>query len=133
MRLTSASVELLGLNPAGWSAVVGKARLPPGLGVGAFSPDAVELGLVAIIEPADEGTMSRFERVGGIDAHAELFGYTFHAELSGSGLLPAVVEGLGRVVDTTAVGRLTVPHGVPGLAAAEQVLRTLVQPSGKRR
>jgi hypothetical protein len=55
---------------------------------------------------------------------AELFGSTFHAELPGHRLLPAVVGDLATIVEATVVGRLSVPRGVDGLAAAERVLQS---------
>ena len=126
VRLTPASAELLGIDPDPGSTVVGKLRLS-GDGPQAPRPDAVELGLVAILDPVPAGETARFQRLGGIDAHAELFGSTFHAELSGQRLLPTVVEDLATIVETTVVGRLSLPWGLDGLAAAERVLRSRLE------
>lgn len=126
LRLTPASAGMLGIDPATSSAVVGKMRIA-GNGRQAFHQGAVELGLIAIIEPVDDDEAS-FERLNGIDAHARLFGSTFHADLSRTNLLPAMLDQLATIVETTTVGRLAVPRGLAGLASAEQLLRTLVGP-----
>lgn len=123
VRLPPASAELLGIVAEPGSTVVGKLRLSDD-GARPFRQDAVELALVAVLQPVAAGEVARFERLGGIDAHAELFGSTFHAELSGHRLLPAVVGDLATIVEATVVGRLSVPRGVDGLAAAERVLRS---------
>jgi hypothetical protein len=123
VRLTPTSAELLGIVPDPLATVVGKLRLA-GDGERTFRQDCVELGLVAVVEPAPAGETARFERLGGVAAHAELFGSTFHAELSGQRLLPAVVHDLATIVETTEVGRLFVPRGLHGPAQAEHVLRS---------
>jgi hypothetical protein len=117
---------MLGIDPATSSAVVGKMRIA-GNGRQAFHQGAVELRLIAIIEPVDDDEAS-FERLNGIDAHARLFGSTFHADLSRTNLLPAMLDQLATIVETTTVGRLAVPRGLAGLASAERLLRTLVGP-----
>lgn len=127
VRLTPASVELLGLDPATGSAVAGKARFG-GEGVDGFRQDSTELNLVVIIEPAPSDVPARLERLEGIEAHASLFGSTFHAELAGRSLLPAVIDRLAQIVETTSVGRLLVPRGTSGLESAEAVLRRHVEP-----
>lgn len=126
VRLTPVSAALLGMNPAEASSVVGKLRLwrtadRP------FNPGAVPLRLIAIIVPADAGAEVRFERLDGMSAHAKLFGSTFHAELSAARFLPAIVDRLASIVETTPVGSLIVPRGLDGLAAAEKVLRTEIE------
>jgi len=126
VRLTPTSTELLGIVPDSLATVVGKLRLA-GDGERAFRQDRVELALVAVVEPAPAGEPARFERLGGIDAHAELFGSTFHAELSGQRLLPAVVHDLATIVETTEVGRLFIPRGLDGLATAEHVVRSRLE------
>lgn len=136
VRLTSASADLLGIDRSGVSYVAGKVRLPVN-GSPSFRQDPVELRLIASLEPATGGEAPRFERLAGVDAHACLFGSAFHAELSRSRLLPAVVGGLASVVEATTVGRLTVPRGLDGLAAAERLLRAHLEgqaadrPSGR--
>ncbi len=122
VRLTPMSAHLLGMEPHPNSAVVGKFRIA-GAGRRAFRQERVELHLIAMVEPASTRHVARFERLDAIEAHARLFGSTFHAELSGKRLLPAIVEDLASIVETTTVGRLTVPFGLDGLAAAEGLLR----------
>ncbi|HEV2070522.1 MAG TPA: hypothetical protein VGR26_12070 [Acidimicrobiales bacterium] len=122
VRLTPGSAELLGIVPETSSAVVGKRRIT-GDGDRAFRQQRVEVGLIAIIEPAAAGQPARFQQLDGGEAHARLFGSTFHAELSGTGLLPGVIDRLASIVEASTVGRLTVPHGIEGLAAAERLLR----------
>jgi hypothetical protein len=129
VRLTGESLELLGIDPASCSAVARKMRLSSAGGE-PFSQQPVRLRFVAIVEPTAEGNAARFDRLGGIDAHAELFGSTFHADLSGIRLLPQVVDQLASIVETSVVGRLTVPRGINGLASAEALLRALVAPGG---
>ncbi len=122
VRLTPLSADLLGVVPEAGSEVVGKLRIA-GDGDRAFRQERVELRLIAIIERAATGQPARFQRLDGSEAHARLFGSTFHAELSASGLLPAVIERLASIVETSTVGRLTVPRGIEGLGAAERLLR----------
>lgn len=130
VRLTPASVDLLGIVPQANSEVVGKLRIA-GDGASRFLQQRVELRLIAIVEPAATGQPARFQPLDGAEAHATLFGSTFHAELSETGLLPAVIEQLASIVEVSTVGRLTVPRGVEGLAAAERLLRHhLAQPGG---
>lgn len=122
VRLTPASADLLGIVPEATSGVVGKLRIT-GDGDRAFRQQRVELGLIAIIEPAATGQPARFQRLDGIEAHARLFGSTFHAELSQTGRLPGVIERLASIVEVSTVGRLSVPRGIEGLTAAERLLR----------
>lgn len=126
VRLTPQSTDLLGFAREGTSSVLGKMRLAAN-GTRAFSQDPVQLSLIGIIEPAPAGAVARFERLAAIEAHAELFGSTFHADFSASRLLSAVVDGLASIVETTTVGRLSVPRGLDGLLAAERLLRTLLE------
>lgn len=131
VRLTPASIDLLGIVPEANSEVVGKLRIA-GDGGRRFLQQRVELRLIAIIEPAVTGQPARFQPLDATEAHATLFGSTFHAELAETGLLPAVIEHLASIVEVCTVGRLTVPRGVEGLAAAERLLRDhLAQPSGR--
>lgn len=132
VRLTPASADLLGIDPRMSAAVIGKMRIA-GEGSRAFSQECVELRVIAIIEPAGAGEEARFEPLHGIDAHARLFGSTFHADLSRDRLLPKVIDRLASVVETSTVGRLTVPRGRGGLAAAERLLRGALEgPTGGR-
>ncbi|MDQ3895968.1 MAG: hypothetical protein M3326_01750 [Actinomycetota bacterium] len=124
VRLTPYSAELLGFGAEGTSSVVGKMRLA-GNGGRAFREDRVELGVIAMIEPAPAGEVPRFERLPAMEAHARLFGSTFHADLSGNRLLPGVVDALASIVESTTVGRLSVPRGLDGLFATERLLRTV--------
>lgn len=125
VRLTPGTAGLLGLGTHASSPVVGKVRLDDD-GWRRFHQGPVELRLIAGLAPAPAGDEARFERLDGIDAHALLFGSTFHAELRGHRLLPGIIERLATVVEATTVGRLVVPRGIDGLAAAEQLLRTTV-------
>ncbi len=124
VRVTPASADLLGIDVKATSAVAGKRRLA-GEGTRAFSPERVELHLVAIIQPT-ESAVAQFEQVDALDAHAQLFGSTFHAELSGGPLLGSTVDRLASIVERTRVGRLSVPRGLDGLRAAERLLRALI-------
>lgn len=126
VRLTPQSADLLGFAPEGTSSVVGKMRLAANA-TRAFSQDPVQLSLIGIIEPAPAGAVARFERLPAIEAHAQLFGSTFHAEFSASRFLPAVVDGLASIVETTTVGKLSVPRGLDGLLGAERLLRTVLE------
>ncbi|MDQ3569703.1 MAG: hypothetical protein M3396_03605 [Actinomycetota bacterium] len=121
VRLSPVSADLLGIDPEATSAVVGKMRIS-GEGDGAFRQERVELRVIAMIEPVAAGEVARFERLDGVNAHARLFGSTFHAELSGVSLLPNTIEGLASIIESTIVGRLTVPRDLAGLAAAEGLL-----------
>lgn len=130
LRLTPASTDLLGIDPAACSGVVGKMRVH-GQGRQAFHQGPVELRAIAIIEPVSAGE-ARFEPLAGAEAHARLFGSTFHAELSRNDRLPATLEGLAAIVEATTVGLLLVPRGLDGLASAELLLRGLVAPDGRQ-
>lgn len=133
LRLSPASAHLLGLATDSSSPVVGKLRFSDCRlsddGQGRFRQAPVGLRLVAIVEPQLDRGEAAFERLGGIEAHAELFGSTFHADFSRT-MLPAVVDGLGAVVEATMVGRLRVPRGRDGLARAEALLRGLLDQDG---
>lgn len=122
VRLTPASLDLLGIDPVTSSAVAGKMRLGD-TALRRFHPGSVELSLIVSLEPAAPGESSALEPLDSAEAHARLFGSTFHAELSGTRLLPSVVDDLASVVETTTVARLIVGRGVEGLASAESLLR----------
>jgi hypothetical protein len=120
VRLTPATTELLGLASEASSPIVGKVRIA---GEGRpFAQEPVELRLIANLQPVAAGVEARLDILDAVSAHATLFGSTFHAELKGR-LLPAVVARLGTIVESTPVGRLLVPRGLEGLAAAERLLR----------
>lgn len=123
MRLTPASVLLLGIAGDGHSTVVGKLRVG-GQGERAFRQERVRLCLIAIIAAAPEGAAATFDPLDALDAHAKLFGSTFHTELKSDRFLPAIVDRLASIVETTTVGSLKVPRGIDGLVAAETLLRT---------
>ena len=129
VRLTPASADLLGFGAEETSAVAGKMRLH-GKGSMGFRQDRVELGLIVIIEPVPSDAVARFQRLAPMDAHARLFGSTFHAQLSGTRFLSSVVHTLASVVEETTVGKLSVPRGLEGLVAAERVLRSVFDPDG---
>lgn len=122
LRLTPVMAKLLGIHPDASSSVAGKLRVAPD-GDRPFRQDLVELRLIVNLEPAGPREASEFKRLAPADAHARLFGSTFHAELLRRSLLAANVERLASIVETTTVGRLTVPRGIDGLAAAEALLR----------
>ncbi|MDQ4145917.1 MAG: hypothetical protein M3198_19655 [Actinomycetota bacterium] len=122
VRLSPTSADLLGLDRRGASFVAGKVRMSAN-GGRAFRQDPVDVRLIVTLERAGAGENPRFDPLAAVDAHVRLFGATFHAELSRHRLLPAVVAGLASVVEATPVGRLTVPWGLDGLAAAEKLLR----------
>jgi hypothetical protein len=126
VRLTPPSAALLGIDPASTSAVVGKMRLAGGPDQ-AFRQDPVDLRLIVAITPVAAGERARIEPLDPVSAHAELFASTFHAELSGNGLLASTVERLAAIVERTAVAHLIVPRGIEGLDAAEDLLRTTLE------
>lgn len=130
LRLTPSGAELVGIDPARTSPIVGKLRVDDGVG-GRFRQEPVELAVVAIVEPVAAGTEASFERLTGMDAHAELFGSTFHADFSRHERLPQVLSTLADVVEGAVVGRVHVPRGREGLVGAEAVLRRLVTGSGR--
>lgn len=130
LRLTPSAADLLGIDAAGTSPIVGKLRVderavPDGP---AFLGEPVPLTAVVIVEPA-RGTSAVLDELSGFDAHAELFGSTFHADFSAGDQLPAVVRDLASIVEDTTVTRLQVPRGRIGLEAAETALRALVERS----
>lgn len=125
IRLTAHSAAMLGIDLADGSGVVGKTRIT-GHGARTFRQERVALRLVAVVEPAATDAGAQFVPLAGIDAHAQLFGSTFHADLtSRGGSLPTVVHDLATIVEAIVVGRLRVPRGRSGLAAAERLLRRL--------
>ncbi len=132
VRLTPHSADLLGLSAEGTSSVVGKQRLA-GNGDRAFRGDRVELRVIALLKPVPAGAAARFERLDAVEAHARLFGSTFHADLSGNRFLPAVLDALASIVETTPVGRLSIPRSRDGLVAAERLLRTVLEGDGDAR
>jgi hypothetical protein len=125
VRLTPESFELLGLAAERGTAILGKVRVAADE-ARPYHGDPVELRLVAILEPAAQGEAARFEPLEGVEAHAQLFGSTFHAELGRGRHLPAVVEELAMIVETTRVGRLWAPRGLDGLVATERALTEIV-------
>ena len=125
LRLTPATVELLGFENGATSPVVGKRRIA-GEDAKALSPERVELRLVAIIEPVPSAREALFEPLSPAEAHARLFGSTFHADLSAGPRLAAALEGLASIVEGSTVGQLTVPRGLDGLDAAERILRSVL-------
>jgi hypothetical protein len=125
LRLTPASVELLGLTQVSTTNVVGKVRLAVGDSK-AFHQERVRLDIIAIIEPGPADGEARFAPLSGVAAHAKLFGSTFHADLSRERRLPLVVDALASIIETTTVGRLQVPRGLDGLARSEMLLRDLL-------
>lgn len=127
VRLTPASADLLGIDVAGTSPVVGKRRLRA-----PSRQDPVPLRAIARIEPVAAGQPASFERLSGVAAHLQLFVQTFHADFAMDQRLPHVFDELASVVERTVVGRLRVPRGIEGLVAAEELLRAVVAPVAAR-
>jgi hypothetical protein len=125
IRLTPDASELLGVSPYDGVEVAGKLRVRP-RGVKALSQSEMPLVLIAVLQPSPGNESASFTTLRGAEAHAALFGSTFHADLGDGRLLRNVMDELGRVVESTVVGRLRVPRGRPGLLAAEGTLRELV-------
>ena len=125
VRLTADAVGLLGIQPASGSQVVGKCRIA-GEEDGNFRQQPVELATVVMLEAVGECQPAAFTRLRGMDAHVALFSSTFHVDLGQGTTLQHTIDELARAVESCAVGRLTVPRGLAGLAAAELVLRELV-------
>ena len=118
MRLTRDSAALLGIDVDTGSPVAGKIRLADDR-VRPLCAAPVPVGVIAIVTPGDAGDAARFDPVAGAEAHAELFGSTFHADLRTRRLLPRIVDDIGQIIDSTLVGRLVVPWGWAGLHEAE--------------
>ncbi len=122
IRLLPDAAELLGLGADAGTEAVGKRRLDTA-GPEPFRGRPTTLALVAVVQPVPADQPASLTRLRGVDAHAALFGNTFHVDLGPGVLLARVVELLARVADTVPIGLLSVPRGGAGLAAAEQVLR----------
>ena len=131
LRLTPAGAELAGIDPVGTSPIVGKLRLTDRPGR-RFHREPVDLVLIAVVEPELADAPASFGALGGMDAHAELFGSTFHADWNRDERLPRVLADLAGVVEGCTVGRLRVPRGRAGLIAADQLLRSLLDETGPR-
>lgn len=125
IRLTPAAAELLAIVPEPGSAVAGKMRLT-GRGVRPFQQAPVSLSVIAVLEPVAAGVEAAFIPMRGVEAHAELFGSTFHVDLTGGPRMRHVVASLASVVEQVTVGRLRVPRGIEGLRAAEILLGTIL-------
>ncbi|HKY48352.1 MAG TPA: hypothetical protein VJQ79_10270, partial [Acidimicrobiia bacterium] len=100
VRLTPDSAALLGVDPAMSEGVIGKIRIA-GAGVQAFTQEAVELRVIAIIDPVEARAEARLDRLDSISAHARLFGATFHADLAADRSLPGVLDRLATIVETS--------------------------------
>ena len=122
--MTLDSLQMLDIDPAPSAPIAGKIRITSH-GTDGFRPEPVELRVIAILVPAPSGADATFEAIDGVDAHAELFGSTFHVDLTMPNIAKTV-DDLGSIVDTTTVGRLTVPRGLAGLSAAERLLASAV-------
>lgn len=126
IRLSASSMQLLEIDPLDAEPIVGKFRID-GSGPSGFDDGQVDLALIVVLEPVGAGASARFEPMNGMLAHAELFGSTFHADLATRRLLPAVVDELADVIDTTRVGRLAVPRDAGGLDSSELLLRRMIE------
>ena len=122
IRLKQDSAALLDLDLRGSAAVAGKLRVG-GPHVAGFLQERVALRLIVMLERAAATDAASLTPLDGLDAHARLFGSTFHAELTGSRLLPPVIDALATIVEATTVARLSLPPGREGLVAAEGLLR----------
>lgn len=127
IRLTPESFDMLGLDRSSAPTILHKFRLADADTPG-FSQERFDLGLIAIINPGGAGDDPRFEPIRGALAHARIFGSTFHSDFEGDQLLPSVMDAIASIVDQITVGYLTVPRGLDGLAATEQLLRRLIDP-----
>ena len=108
IRLAPASVEMLGIDPSLETSVIGKTRIDR---PNEFRLQSTVVRLVAIIEPVGEDAPARFRPLDALEAHARLFGATFHADLSRTRTLPGVIDGLAALVENSVVGHLDVPAG----------------------
>lgn len=131
LRLTPVGAELVGIDAADTSPVVGKLRLDGRTG-SPFRQEPVPLSVVAVIEPDELAADASFEPLTGMDAHAELFGSTFHIDFARDQRLPQVLTDLANIIESSTVGRLRVPRGRSGLASTEQLLRSLLDQPADR-
>lgn len=122
VRLTADAAGMLGISPEDASVVVGKRRLA-GKGQHGFRQQPVVLETVVLLQAIDRDQPAVFTRLRGIDAHAALFSSAFHVDLARGALLQRTIDEVARTVEGCIVGRLTVPRGMAGLAAAERLLR----------
>lgn len=122
VRLSPDALRLLDISSDDASSVAGKYRLPLA-GAKSDRQQRRALSLVAILNAVPAGRAATFTRLRGVEAHAALFGGTIHADLRQAEMVSHVVGGLARVAAEVSVGRLAVPRGRAGLAAAERVLR----------
>ena len=127
IRLVPNTLRLLDMAPDEGVEVASKRRLESAAGK-PFRQDPALLTVVAQLEPVPAHHPASFTRVRGIEAHSTLMRSTFHAELGPGRLLRNVVAGLAEVAETVTVGRLSVPRGRAGLAAAERCLRSELAP-----
>jgi hypothetical protein len=122
IRLTAQSTALLGIAPDAGGRVANKLRVT-GRGQQRFDPATRSLALVAEVVPVPADEAAGLLRLRGARTHAALFGYAFHLQLGEGALLRRSVDMLAEVADVVPVARLRVPRGLPGLAAAEALLR----------
>ena len=125
VRLLPDATALLRMPPDTGTEAAGKRRLD-GFASRAFRTTPAELTLVAVVNAVGADQPSQLRRLGGVTAHAALFGNTFHASLGRGPLLTGVVDRLATVATAVPVVVLDVPRGRDGLAAAEAVLRQAV-------
>jgi hypothetical protein len=121
VRLTSDATRLLGLPDDVGEKVTNKRRLADD--EGRFRQEPAVLALVARIEAVPADARASFTELRGAEAHTTLLTSTIHADVRGGPLFREVMGGLIQVVESVTVGRLSVPRGREGLAAAERVLR----------
>lgn len=126
IRLRQDSAALLDLDLSGSAPVAGKFRVG-GTHVAGFLQERVALRLIVMLERAAPDEAPSVTPLDSLEAHARLFGSTFHAELTGHRLLPPVIDALASIVEATPVVRLSLPPGREGLVGAEALLRHLVE------
>lgn len=126
IRLSVESAALLGVAPDAGGRVANKLRVT-GRGERKFDPATRPLALVAEVVPVRADTPAGLVPLRGALSHAALFGYAFHLQLGEGPLLRRAVEVLAGVADVVPVARLRVPRGLPGLTAAEALLRAHVR------
>lgn len=121
LRLTADASSLLGIDPGCGARVGGKSRLTT-----SARPGPLPLAAIVVLEPTSGEECPGLAPLTGVDAHAALFGHTFHVELAGGPLMRNLLDQLVVIAETVLVGRLSAPRSTEGLADVERILRRLV-------
>jgi hypothetical protein len=122
IRLTPHAGALLGIDLQHADDVAGKRRLGS-VGDRAFRQQPTPLALVVALEPVAGNQPAELIRLRGAGAHAAMFAYTFHLDLTEADALGTAIERLARLAGSIPVARLRVPRGRDGLGFAEDLLR----------